>query len=170
MKAGFTRQLQKSDTYKQLQDIKIECCKYSLNREQSHTNYAKHCKDTKKPIIASYNSSRFSASQANLQKSSCITDIAIENDLVPLSMTLTLNKEYHYLKGIFNKKSESYLFYGENDKFEFDSIDNAIQSGYKLLNKFYREFLKEFSPKTSTCKICTFYIIIHMNFSQTLER
>jgi hypothetical protein len=146
-----TKHLQHLPLYKQIIDLKDEQYKLSLEREYKQNSYLQkrlHISDQqgkKINLFHSFEKSYKTYSKSIEQKVYAIEYLAKERDLEPIFITLTLPSKYHPLIGKNYKGKRLYVDY--NPEFEFNSIDDAIDQGYKYLNKIYRTFYKRVKDK-----------------------
>ncbi|MFX4278212.1 replication endonuclease [Aliarcobacter butzleri] len=116
---------------------------YSIKKEKQQSNFFKNqqnLKNTKTGEVLSLKYS-FDSKQKEYvktieQKVNALVSIAIEQDLKPIFITLTVPSEFHPFKTLKNG------FIIENKKYKFVKLDDAIVEAYQELKTIYRTFYK----------------------------
>ncbi|WP_419678435.1 replication endonuclease [Aliarcobacter lanthieri] len=141
-----TKTLQKDKLYNEIQESIKTYYQISIEKEQKQKSYLKSLKvfnKTKNEFLdLDYDFERKykEYSRITQQRISTIEQMARDKEYVSLFITLTLPSNYHPFKSISYKGER--LYTKRNDEFAFDSVNEAIKSGYQFLNEIYKTFYK----------------------------
>ncbi|MCT7581566.1 replication endonuclease [Aliarcobacter butzleri] len=141
-----TKTLQKDKLYNEIQESIKNYYQISIEKEQKQKGYLKSLKvfnKTKNEFLdLDYDFERKykEYSRITQQRISTIEQMARDKEYVSLFITLTLPSNYHPFKSISYKGER--LYTKRNDEFAFDSVNEAIKSGYQFLNEIYKTFYK----------------------------
>ncbi|MFX4238525.1 replication endonuclease [Aliarcobacter butzleri] len=141
-----TKTLQKDKLYNEIQESIKNYYQISIEKEQKQKYYLKSLKvfnRTKNEFLdLDYDFERKykEYSRITQQRISTIEQMARDKEYVSLFITLTLPSNYHPFKSISYKGER--LYTKRNDEFAFDSVNEAIKSGYQFLNEIYKTFYK----------------------------
>lgn len=146
MLVSFSKSLQNSKLKKEYENIKRDCIFHSFKKEQATNNFTKKLNVLNnktgeiKNLDNSYLNNINKRSHNNHQKSSTILNLCVEKDLIPIFITLTLPSMFHPFS---SRKLKNRVIFYNNKNFEYETISQSIIEGYKLLNKFHRDFYKQ---------------------------
>ncbi|WP_323588586.1 replication endonuclease [Aliarcobacter butzleri] len=141
-----TKTLQKDKLYNEIQESIKNYYQISIEKEQKQKGYLKSLKvlnrTTNEFLDLDYDFEKKykEYSRITQQRISTIEQMAIDKEYVSLFITLTLPSNYHPFKSISYKGER--LYTKRNDEFAFDSVNEAIKSGYQFLNEIYKTFYK----------------------------
>lgn len=146
MKGKYTKKLQKTDLYKELQANKISYYEHSLAKEQKLKNFLSKM-TLKNPstneifkIDHNFEKKHNSYAQIINQKISTIEQIAKRKGYTSVFITLTLPTQFHPF--ISKRYKNDRIYTHVNPNFEFDSLAEATSQGYQYLNHIYQTFYK----------------------------
>lgn len=141
-----TKTLQKDKFYNEIQESIKNYYQISIEKEQKQKYYLKSLKvfnrTTNEFLNLDYDFEKKykEYSRITQQRISTIEQMARDKEYVSLFITLTLPSNYHPFKSISYKGER--LYTKRNDEFAFDSVNEAIKSGYQFLNEIYKTFYK----------------------------
>lgn len=141
-----TKTLQKDKLYNEIQESIKNYYQISIEKEQKQKGYLKSLKvlnrTTNEFLNLDYDFEKKykEYSRITQQRISTIEQMARDKEYVSLFITLTLPSNYHPFKSISYKGER--LYTKKNDEFAFDSVNEAIKSGYQFLNEIYQTFYK----------------------------
>ena len=141
-----TKTLQKDKLYNEIQESIKTYYQISIEKEQKQKHYLKSLKilnTTKNEFLdLDYDFERKykEYSRITQQRISTIEQMARDKEYVSLFITLTLPSCYHPFKSVSYKNER--LYTKRNDEFTFDSVNEAVKSGYQFLNEIYNTFYK----------------------------
>jgi hypothetical protein len=141
-----TKTLQKDKLYKEIQESIKNYYQVSIQKEQKQKGYLKSLKvlnrTTSEFLNLDYDFEKKYKEYARItqQRISTIEQMARDRGYVSLFITLTLPSHFHPFKSISHKGER--LYTKRNSEFGFDSIEEAIKSGYQFLNHIYKTFYK----------------------------
>lgn len=123
--------------------LKNELYKYSLKKEKQQTNYLKNQQSLKNiktgevlTLKYSFDFKQKEYVKTLEQKVNALVSLAVEQNLSPIFITLTVPSEFHPFKTL---KNEVIV---ENKKYKFVKLDDAIIEAYQKLKTIYRTFYK----------------------------
>ncbi len=141
-----TKTLQKDKLYKEIQESIKNYYQISIQKEQKQKGYLKSLKvlnTTKSEFLnLDYDFEKKYKEYARItqQRVSTIEQMARDRGYVSLFITLTLPSRFHPFKSVSYKNER--LYTKRNSEFAFDSVDEAIKSGYQFLNHIYKILYK----------------------------
>lgn len=141
-----TKTLQKDRLYKEIQESIKNYYQVSIQKEQKQKGYLKSLKvlnTTKREFLnLDYDFEKKYKEYARItqQRIATIEQMAKDKSYVSLFITLTLPSRFHPFKSISHKGER--LYTKRNSEFGFDSVDEAVRSGYQFLNHIYKTFYK----------------------------
>ncbi|MCG3655902.1 replication endonuclease [Aliarcobacter butzleri] len=141
-----TKTLQKDKLYNEIQESIKNYYQISIEKEQKQKYYLKSLKvfnRTKNEFLDldyDFEKKYKEYSRITQQRIATIEEMARDKEYVSLFITLTLPSNYHPFKSISYKNER--LYTKRNDEFAFDSVNEAIKSGYQFLNEIYQTFYK----------------------------
>lgn len=141
-----TKRLQTTDRYKEFIKLSDDYYHTSLKKEHNQQSYLKNMtlKNEKSGELLQLHHS-FEKYYKNYTKSIeqkvyAVEKIARDDGLVPIFITLTLPSSFHPFQSVRHNGKRNYV--ALNESFAFDSIEEAISTGYQYLNHIYRTFYK----------------------------
>lgn len=147
MNGYYSKKLQQTKRYKELQENTQLYYQYSLEKEYKQKCYLKSHKfintKTGEFINLNYDFEQKYKEYSKIvqQRALTIQELAKkEDDMISVFITLTLPSKYYPFKSIKTKKGRLYV--RENEEFAFDSIQESVTQGYKELQKIYQTFYK----------------------------
>ncbi|MFY4822102.1 replication endonuclease [Aliarcobacter butzleri] len=141
-----TKTLQKDKLYKEIQESIKNYYQVSIQKEQKQKGYLKSLKvlnTTKREFLSlDYDFEKKYKEYARItqQRIATIEQMARDRGYVSLFITLTLPSRFHPFKSVSYKNER--LYTKRNSEFGFNSVDEAIKSGYQFLNHIYKTFYK----------------------------
>ncbi len=141
-----TKTLQKDKLYKEIQESIKNYYQISIQKEQKQKGYLKSLKvlnrTTNEFLNLDYDFEKKYKEYARItqQRVSTIEQMARDRGYVSLFITLTLPSRFHPFKSVSYKNER--LYTKRNSEFAFDSVDEAIKSGYQFLNHIYKILYK----------------------------
>lgn len=141
-----TKTLQKDKLYKEIQESIKNYYQVSIQKEQKQKGYLKSLKvlnrTTSEFLNLDYDFEKKYKEYARItqQRISTIEQMARDKGYVSLFITLTLPSRFHPFKSVSYKNER--LYTKRNSEFSFDSISEAVKSGYQFLNQIYKTFYK----------------------------
>lgn len=141
-----TQRLQNTNRYKEFIKLRDDYYHTSLKKEHNQQIFFKHMtlrNDTTGESLQLHHS--FEKYYKNYTKSIeqkvyAVEKIARDRSLVPIFITLTLPSKFHPFKSIKHNGKRNYVAINEN--FGFETIEEAVSTGYQYLNHIYRTFYK----------------------------
>jgi len=146
MKGYYSKKIQQSKLYKELQSNLKGYYEYSLEKEQKQQSYLNRQKfvNAKTGEFQEHNYSfeKSFKEQAKIteQRVMTIETMAKRKGYASVFLTLTLPSHYHPFKSI--KTTKGRLYVSENENFAFDTLQESISQGYQKLNTIYKTFYK----------------------------
>lgn len=146
MKGYYSKKIQQSKLYKELQSNLRGYYEYSLEKEQKQQSYLNRQKfvNAKTGEFQEHNYSfeKSFREQAKIteQRVMTIEAMAKRKGYASVFLTLTLPSHYHPFRSIKTPKGRLYV--SENENFAFDTLQEAITEGYQKLNTIYKTFYK----------------------------
>lgn len=141
-----TKKLQSTELYQELQHNLKDYFAVSLSKEQKQKEYLSRidlCNiSTGELFKLDYDFELEYKKYTKLieQKVSSIEHIAKELEYISVFMTFTLPSRFHPFQSI--QRGDKRLYVSLNERFEFDTITEAITKGYSFLNELIRTFYK----------------------------
>ncbi|RXJ98947.1 hypothetical protein CRV02_12920 [Arcobacter sp. CECT 8989] len=150
MNGYYSKKLQQSKRYKELQENIQLYYEYSLEKEHKQKSYLNshkfinsktgECVNIKYDFEQKYKE----YSKVVYQRALSIQEHAKREfesqSMASAFITLTLPSQYYPFKSVKTKKGRLYV--SENEEFAFDSLKEAVSAGYKELQKIYQTFYK----------------------------
>ena len=153
-KTTFSRNIQSSNRYKELNNLKNEYYELSLKKEKNQQQYffLNGFKNLNTNEFENINYSwekeykkyaklveqrAYTIEEMVRRENEKLVDLndedLDENEFVKIFSTITLPSEYHPFKSCSNKNGRMYV--QDNPNFAFETIEDAIKLGYKKLNE-----------------------------------
>jgi hypothetical protein len=140
-----------------LEHIKQELYKYSLHKEKQQSNFLRNQQNLKNVKTGEVLSLKYSFDfkqkeyvKTIEQKVNALVSIAIEQNLNPIFITLTVPSKFHPFKTLKNGVNVT------NKNYKFVKLDDAIVEAYEELKTIYRTFYK----RLKNCSKNIYYIKI----------
>ena len=140
-----------------MEHIKQELYKYSLHKEKQQSNFLRNQQNLKNVKTGEVLSLKYSFDfkqkeyvKTIEQKVNALVSIAIEQNLNPIFITLTVPSKFHPFKTLKNGVNVI------NKKYKFVKLDDAIVEAYEELKTIYRTFYK----RLKNCSKNIYYIKI----------
>ncbi len=147
MKGHYSKKLQNNSTlYTELQENQKLYYEYSFEKENKQKNFLKYNQfmnmHTGEKLNLDYNFEKKYKEYSKIteQRAYAIQELAKRKGFCSVFITLTLPSSYHPFKSIQTSKGRLYV--EENEDFQFFTIKEAVESGYKKLNTIYQTFYK----------------------------
>ena len=147
MKGHYSKKLQKhSALYTELQENQKLYYEYSFEKENKQKNFLKYNKfinsKTGEKIQLDYDFEKKYKEYSKIteQRAYTIQELAKRKGFCSVFITLTLPSAYHPFKSAATSKGRLYV--EENEEFQFFTIKEAVEKGYKKLNTIYQTFYK----------------------------
>ena len=147
MKGYFSKKLQNHSTlYTELQENQKLYYEYSFEKENKQKNFLKYNQflntKTGEKLSLDYDFEKKYKEYSKIteQRAYTIQELAKRKGFCSVFITLTLPSSYHPFKSIQSPKGRLYV--EENQDFQFFSLKEAVESGYKKLNIIYQTFYK----------------------------
>ena len=147
MKGYFSKKLQNnSNLYKELLENQKLYYEHSFEKENKQKNFLKYNQflniNTGKKLNLDYDFEKKYKEYSKIteQRAYTIQELAKRKGFCSVFITLTLPSSYHPFKSIQSPKGRLYV--EENQDFQFFSLKEAIEYGYKKLNTIYQTFYK----------------------------
>lgn len=147
MKGHYSKKLQQHSTlYTELQENQKLYYEYSFEKENKQKNFLKYNKfinsKTGEKIQLDYDFEKKYKEYSKIteQRALTIQELAKRKNYCSVFITLTLPSNYHPFKSVATSKGRLYV--EENDDFQFFTIKEAVDCGYKKLNTIYQTFYK----------------------------
>ena len=147
MKGYFSKKLQNnSNLYKELLENQKLYYEHSFEKENKQKNFLKYNQflniNTGKKLNLDYDFEKKYKEYSKIteQRAYTIQELAKRKGFCSVFITLTLPSAYHPFKSIQTPKGRLYV--EENQDFQFFSLKEAIEYGYKKLNTIYQTFYK----------------------------
>jgi len=141
-----TKRLQQTQRYKEFVQLRDDYYHTSLKKEHNQQSYLKNMtlrNDVTGELLQlnhSFEKYYKNYTKSIEQKVYALEKIARDDDLVPIFITLTLPSRFHPFQSVRHSGKRNYV--ALNESFGFESIEEAISTGYKYLNHIYRTFYK----------------------------
>ncbi|MCT7405389.1 MULTISPECIES: replication endonuclease [Aliarcobacter] len=140
-----------------MEHIKQELYKYSLHKEKQQSNFLRNQQNLKNVKTGEVLSLKYSFDfkqkeyvKTIEQKVNALVSIAIEQNLNPIFITLTVPSKFHPFKTLKNGVNVT------NKNYKFVKLDDAIVEAYEELKTIYRTFYK----RLKNCSKNIYYIKI----------
>ena len=140
-----------------MEHIKQELYKYSINKEKQQSNFLRNQQNLKNVKTGEVLSLKYSFDfkqkeyvKTIEQKVNALVSIAIEQNLNPIFITLTVPSKFHPFKTLKNGVNVT------NKNYKFVKLDDAIVEAYEELKTIYRTFYK----RLKNCSKNIYYIKI----------
>ena len=140
-----------------MEHIKQELYKYSLHKEKQQSNFLRNQQNLKNVKTGEVLSLKYSFDfkqkeyvKTIEQKVNALVSIAIEQNLNPIFITLTVPSKFHPFKTLKNGVNVI------NKNYKFVKLDDAIVEAYEELKTIYRTFYK----RLKNCSKNIYYIKI----------
>lgn len=152
MKGYFSKKLNNSALYSELQDNLKMYYEHSIKKETKQQSYLDrvYFKNAKtNEVLQTYHDFEKqykSYATTTQQRVYTIEHLANRKEFSSVFITLTLPSVYHPFRSIKTKKGRLYV--AENKEFAFPTIKEAVSEGYQLLNHMYQTFYKRIKNYT----------------------
>jgi hypothetical protein len=147
MKGHYSKKLQNHSTlYTELQENQKLYYEHSFEKENNQKNFLKYNKfinsKTGEKIQLEYDFEKKYKEYSKIteQRALTIQELAKRKNYCSVFITLTLPSNYHPFKSVATPKGRLYV--EENEDFQFFTIKEAVENGYKKLNTIYQTFYK----------------------------
>lgn len=147
MKGHYSKKLQNHSTlYTELQENQKLYYEHSFEKENKQKNFLKYNQfintKTGETLQLDYDFEKKYKEYSKIteQRALTIQELAKRNNMCSVFITLTLPSSYHPFKSI--KTNKGRLYVEENEEFQFFTIKEAVEYGYKKLNTIYQTFYK----------------------------
>jgi hypothetical protein len=147
MKGHYSKKLQNNSTlYTELQENQKLYYEYSFEKENKQKSFLKYNQfintKTGETLQLDYDFEKKYKEYSKIteQRALTIQELAKRNNMCSVFITLTLPSAYHPFKSIKTPKGRLYV--EENEEFQFFTIKEAVENGYKKLNTIYQTFYK----------------------------
>lgn len=147
MKGYFSKKLQNHSTlYTELQENQKLYYEHSFEKENKQKNFLKYNQflnmHTGEKLNLDYDFEKKYKEYSKIteQRAYTIQELARRKSFCSVFITLTLPSAYHPFKSIKTPKGRLYV--EENEDFQFFTIKEAVEIGYKKLNTIYQTFYK----------------------------
>lgn len=147
MKGHYSKKLQNNSTlYTELQENQKLYYEHSFEKENKQKSFLKYNQfintSTGKTLQLDYDFEKKYKEYSKIaeQRALTIQELAKRKNYCSVFITLTLPSSYHPFKSIQTLKGRLYV--EENEEFQFFTIKEAVEYGYKKLNTIYQTFYK----------------------------
>ena len=147
MKGHYSKKLQNNSTlYTELQENQKLYYEYSFEKENKQKSFLKYNQfintKTGETLQLDYDFEKKYKEYSKIteQRALTIQELAKRKGFCSVFIPLTLPSSYHPFKSIQTPKGRLYV--EENEEFQFFTIKEAVEYGYKKLNTIYQTFYK----------------------------